>query len=198
VVELQAQEAYAPSYESMVPWRAWRESHPAGLLAVHYGFIYEPYIIAKTPFPSTSLDKWEPFDEFFREPGYDKCIFFTETAGLRVDDPAKYYLHVLPQVFLLNDDAGSSGGPRASRHINWERCVRFSPRPAHALCDRHLTISLASPPPIRARADSWVRQLSTGRGARTCARACPWRTGQWRRRRASGTTATCASRGGAH
>ena len=143
IVELQAQESYAPSYESMVPWRAWREAHPAGLLAVHYGFIYEPYIIAKTPFPSTSLDKWEPFDEFFREPGYDKCIFFTETVGLRSDDPAKYYLHVLPQVFLLNDDAGSSGGPRASRHINWERCVLgwprpgpprpLSPPPAHAL-----------------------------------------------------------------
>jgi hypothetical protein len=36
IVELQAQESYAPSYESMVPWRAWRDAHPAGLLAVHY------------------------------------------------------------------------------------------------------------------------------------------------------------------
>ena len=121
IVEVQAQEAYAPSYESMVPWRAWRDAHPAGLLAVHYGFIYEPYFVAKSPFPSTSLDKWEPFDEYFREPGYDKCIFFTETAGLRPDDPGKYYLQVLPQVFLLNDDSGTSSGPRPSRHMNWER-----------------------------------------------------------------------------
>lgn len=120
-IEIQAATDYAPSYESMVPWKAWRDNHPAGLMAVHYGFIYEPYIVTKAPFPSSSIDKWEPFDEYFREPGFDKCIFFTETAGLRSDDPNKYYLHVLPQIFLLNDDSGSSGGPRPSRHMNWER-----------------------------------------------------------------------------
>ena len=85
---LPAQEAYAPSYEAMVPWSAWLSERPAGLLAVHYSFIYEPYIAAKAPFPSSSLDKWEPFDEFFRAAGFDKCIFFVETAGLPWHDPA--------------------------------------------------------------------------------------------------------------
>jgi hypothetical protein len=122
-IEVQAQEAYAPSYEAMVPWSAWLAERPAGLLAVHYSFIYEPYIAAKAPFPSSSLDAWEPFDEFFRAAGFDKCVFFVETAGLPWSDPGKYYLQVLPQVFLLNDESSSSGGVKESRHLNWQRCV---------------------------------------------------------------------------
>ncbi len=196
VVELQAQESYAPSYESMVPWRAWRDMHPAGLLAVHYGFIYEPYIVAKTPFPSTSLDKWEPFDEYFREPGYDKCIFFTETAGLRWDDPGKYYLQVLPQLFLLNDDAGTSSGPRPSRHMNWERCVDVPAPICAAARARTRTTPLTRRPHATHThqctcAGSWQRQGSMAPGARTCAPASPMRTCPLHPPRASGITDTC-------
>jgi len=118
-VEVQAQEGYPPSYVAMVPWAAWNSDTPAGAFPVHYSFIYEPYVIAKTPLASTSLDKWEPFDEFFREPGYDKCTFFVETAALPPGTPGHMGLVVLPQVFLMN--VAGSGGPRPSRHINWQR-----------------------------------------------------------------------------
>jgi hypothetical protein len=118
-VEVQAQEGYPPSYVAMVPWPAWNSDEPSGAFPVHYSFIYEPYFIAKTPFISTSYDKWEPFDEFFREPGYDKCTFFVETAALPRGVPGHMDLVVLPFVYLLN--VQGSGGPRPSRHMNWER-----------------------------------------------------------------------------
>ena len=118
-VEIQAQEGYPPSYEAMVPWPIWNSDEPAGAFPVHYSFIYEPYFIAKAPFPSTSLDNWAPFDEFFREPGYDKCTFFVETAGVPRGRVGHMDLLVLPHVYLLNVNGGS--GPRPSRHMNWER-----------------------------------------------------------------------------
>ncbi len=120
MVEIQAFEGYPPSYVAMVPWNAWLSDDPAGLLAIHYAFIYEPYVIMKAPAPSTSFDRWEPFDEYFRDPGYDKCVFFVETAGLPRDDPSHFDMFVLPQVFLINRQ-GSGGPKNGGRHINWER-----------------------------------------------------------------------------
>ena len=220
-IEIQAQEAYAPSYEAMVPWSAWLADPPAGLLAVHYSFIYEPYVVAKAPFPSSSLDAWEPFDEFFREPGFDKCIFFTETAGLPEGDPGKYYLQVLPQVFLLNDEGANTGAPKSSgRHINWERCVFVEGAfcgggwggggggGARIVCappmrtPRFSMLTQTTPSLTRtslalslARAASWPPRGSTARGARTCAPACPMRTAPSRPRRAStGAAGGCGQR----
>ena len=143
-IEVQAQDGYPPSYVAMVPWGTWTSDDPAGAFPVHYSFIYEPYFIAKSPLPSTSLDTWAPFDEYYREPGYDKCIFFVETAGLPRDHPRHYDLELLPQVYLLNAQGPGSGGPKPSRHINWERCVvarrLFFPSTLLSLHNRHRNI----------------------------------------------------------
>lgn len=124
---------FPPSYEALIPWAAWGAvPHSAGVLAVHYSHMWEPYVILKAPLPGdrpgmpplqpwapmpwsaepgdpSLIDSWQPFDEEYRCLWFDKQNMFADLAAAPASSPsARYTIQVLPHVFVLNSHSGDS------------------------------------------------------------------------------------------
>lgn len=132
-VQMQAN-LYPPSYEAIVPWEAWFTlPRTAGVLAVHYSQLWEPYIIMRAPLPGArpragdtgaelaarnlglNEETWQPYDEDFRCLHFDKCAMVADIAAAPPGSPMeRFSLYVLPHVYLFNTHFGKAASDIAS------------------------------------------------------------------------------------
>lgn len=120
--------------EAIVPWEAFLTlPRTAGVLAVHYSHLWEPYIIMRSPLPGARPragdagvalternaalheDEWQPYDEEFRSVHFDKCAMVADLAAAPHGSPdERFSLHVLPHVYLFNTHFGKAASNIAS------------------------------------------------------------------------------------